>query len=93
MHGQCFMQAAEQADQRALALADHQFLHRHLLEEAIGVVGETAGDAAGVHAIGITPVAHDVCELICRARQCDGTALAPDEDAEQHQNRESQSKS
>ena len=93
MHGQRFVQAAEQADQRALALADHQFLHRHLFEEAVGIVGETAGDAAGVHAIGITPVAHDVGELIGCARQCGGTALAPDEHAKQHQNRESQSNS
>ena len=93
MHGQRFVQAAEQADQRALALADHQFLHRHLLEQAVGIVGETAGDAAGAHAIGVTPVAHDAGELIGRARQRGGTALAPDEHAEQHQNRESQSNS
>ena len=28
MHGERFVQTAEQADQRALALVDHQFLHR-----------------------------------------------------------------
>ena len=93
MHGDRFVQTAEQADQRALPLADHQLLHRHLLEQAVRTVGETAGDAAGVHALGITPVAHDAVELIGRARQRGSAALAPDEHAQQHQNRESQSNS
>jgi hypothetical protein len=53
------VQTAEQADERALALVDHQIFHRQLLEQAIGVVGETARDAAGVHTIGIAPVADD----------------------------------
>jgi hypothetical protein len=39
MHRQRFVQTAEQADQRALALVDHQVLHRELLEQAIGVIG------------------------------------------------------
>ena len=93
MHRHRFVQAGEEADQRALALADHQIFHRHLLEQAVGVVGEPAGDAAGVHAVGITSVAHDGVELIRGARQRGGTALAPDEHAEQHHNRESKSTS
>jgi hypothetical protein len=36
---------------------------------------------------------HDAVELVDSARQGGGTALAPDEHAEQHQNRESQSTS
>ncbi len=40
MHGDRFVQAAQQADQRTLALADQQVLHRHLLEQAIGALGE-----------------------------------------------------
>jgi hypothetical protein len=46
-----------------------------------------------VHAFGIASVAHDRGELIRGARQRDGAALAPDEHAEQHQNRKSQSTS
>jgi hypothetical protein len=64
-----------------------------LFEEAVGVVGEPAGGAAGAHALGEATVAHDALELICGARQCSGAALAPDKDAEQHQNRENQSTS
>ena len=93
VHRERFVQTAEEADQRALPLVDHQFFHCQLLEQAVGILSETAGDAAGVHALGITPVAHDGGELIGRACQCGGTALAPDEHAEQHQNRESQSNS
>ena len=78
---------------RALALVDHQVAHRHLLEEAVGVVRQPAGDAARVHTVGKAALAHDGGELIGGARQCGGTALAPDEDAEQHHNRKSQSTS
>jgi hypothetical protein len=93
MDSQRFVQAAEQTDQRALALVDHQILHRQIFEQAVGVVGESAGGSAGAHALGEPAVAHDAVELICGARQCSGAALAPNEDAEQHQNCESQSTS
>ena len=93
MHGQRFVQAAEQADQRALALADHQVLHRHLLEQAVGVVREPAGGPASAHTLRESAIAHDAVELIRGARQRGSAALAPDEHAEQHQNRESQSTS
>ena len=52
-------QTAQEADQRALALVDHQVLHRQLFEQAVGVVGQAAGDAAGVDALGIAPVTDD----------------------------------
>ena len=38
MHGDRFVQSAEQPDQRALALADQQLLDRHLFEQSIGAV-------------------------------------------------------
>ena len=40
MHGHGLVQAAEEADERTLALADQQFLHRHLLEQTVCAVGE-----------------------------------------------------
>jgi len=64
-----------------------------MFEQAVGVVGESAGGTAGAHALGEATVAHDTVELICGARQCSGATLAPNEDAEQHQNCESQSTS
>src|ERR1044072_8457979 len=39
-------------DQRALALVDHQVLHRHLLEQAVGVVGEPAGGGSEGRRVG-----------------------------------------
>ena len=93
MYRERFVESAEQADQRALALTDHQVLHRQLFEQTIGVVGKLAGRSAGTHALGETAVADDAFELIRGARQRSGAALAPDEHAKQHQNCESQSTS
>ena len=88
MDGQRFVQAAEQADQRTLALADEQLFHCNVLEQPVGVLRERRGRTVGSHALRVVASANDGVELIGRARNGSRPTLAPDEHAEQHDKRQ-----
>ncbi len=88
MHGDRFLQAGEQTDQRALALADHQILHRHLLEQTVGALGELGRGSADTDALGEFSGANDPLQLSGGTGQGRAPALPPEDETQQQQDRD-----
>ena len=84
---QAIDEAAQQADQRALAFADQQILHRHLFEQTIGAGGELRGRAGDTNAVCEFARAHDAIELAGGTGQGRGPALPPQDETQQQHDR------
>ena len=91
MHRNGLVQSAEQPDQRTLALGDHQFLHRDLLEQPIRALRERRSIPAVAYPFRKASRPNDALKLIRGTHERIRPTHAPSEyheQAQQHEDRD-----